>query len=98
MKQYRFKDCFDRGVLPFDFYIPEFNMCIEYQGEQHYRPVSIFGGYDSFKSQIKRDKIKKSYCKLNSIDLLIIPYWKVQDAEKIIIKRILKEGGQIGIY
>lgn len=93
IKQYRFKNCFDKGVLSFDFYIPEFNMCIEYQGEQHYRPVSIFGGDDSFKSQIKRDKIKKKYCKLNSIDLLIIPYWKIQDVEKIIMKRIIQKGG-----
>ncbi len=91
--QHRFSNCKDKNPLPFDFYIPEFNMCIEYQGEQHYRPVSIFGGDDSFKSQIKRDKIKKKYCKLNRIDLLIIPYWEIQNVEKIIIKRILQKGG-----
>lgn len=60
--------------------------------------VKVFGGDDSFKSQIKRDKIKKKYCKLNSIDLLVIPYWKIQGVEKIIIKRIIQKGGQIGIY
>lgn len=91
IKQYRFKNCFDKGVLPFDFYIPEFNMCIEYQGEQHYRPVSIFGGEDSFKSQVKRDKIKKKYCKSNNIELLIIPYWKIEDAEKILTKKLRRE-------
>jgi len=66
-------------------------MCIEYQGEQHYRPVSIFGGEDSFKSQIKRDKIKKKYCKSNNIELLIIPYWKIEDAEKTLIKKFRRE-------
>ena len=42
--QYRFNDCRHQRPLPFDFYLPEFNMCIEFQGRQHYEAVDYFGG------------------------------------------------------
>lgn len=42
--QKKFMDCRDKLRLPFDFYIPIQNICIEYNGEQHYRPFKIFGG------------------------------------------------------
>lgn len=44
-KQYKFKDCKDIRCLPFDFYLPNHNTCIEYDGEQHVRPAF---GEDSF--------------------------------------------------
>ena len=33
--QYKFKNCCNENVLPFDFYLPQYNLCIEYDGIQH---------------------------------------------------------------
>lgn len=60
--------------IHFDFYLPEENICIEFDGEQHFRPIDYFGGENTFKLTQKRDKIKNKYCKNNNIKLLRIKY------------------------
>jgi hypothetical protein len=72
--QYTFDDCKDVRKLPFDFYIPELNMCIEYDGEQHFKAVDHFGGEEGLKIRQLHDKIKTSYCEQNNILLLRINY------------------------
>lgn len=72
--QYRFDDCKYKGQLSFDFYLPEYNICIEYHGKQHYVPIEYFGGQKNFETQIRRDNIKKEYCNKNNILLIDIPY------------------------
>lgn len=74
-------------LLRFDFYLPKYNLCIEYQGEQHYKPVKYFGGKDSFVKQQKYDEEKRKYCKENNIQLIEIPYW---DFDKINEEYLLK--------
>ena len=74
IEQYKFKECKDKRELPFDFYLPNNNICIEYNGEQHYKPIDKFGGMDSFKTQQEHDKIKRNYCLEHNITLLEIPY------------------------
>ena len=69
-----FSNCIDKKPLPFDFYLPDYNSCIEYQGGQHYFPVDYFGGQEKFELQIQHDKIKFNYCKKNNIKLLCIRY------------------------
>lgn len=81
ISQHRFKDCKDILPLPFDFYLPELNICIEFNGRQHYTPINIWGGIDELKKIQYRDKIKKEYCNKNKIILLIIRY-----NENVIIK------------
>lgn len=58
-QEYRFGDCRYQRPLPFDFYLPDHNVCIEYDGQQHYFPVS-FGGQsqDDAKECFERNKIK----------------------------------------
>lgn len=73
-EQHKFIDCKFINMLRFDFYLPNENICIEYNGEQHYRPVSIFGGEKSFKTQILKDEIKRKYCIDNNIKLIVIRY------------------------
>ena len=73
-KQHKFDDCIYKRKLKFDFYLPDLNMCVEYDGRQHYEPVEKFGGDDGFKSVQIRDKIKTDYCKINNIKLLRIKY------------------------
>ena len=79
--QKRFYGCKDVKPLPFDFYLPEYNICIEYQGLQHYKSIEYFGGESKFKSQIKKDNIKKEYCQKNNIYLFEIPYYSNLDEE-----------------
>lgn len=74
--QHKFNDCKNINKLPFDFYLPDHNICIEYHGLQHYEPIKWFGGQDVFDKLIKRDKIKKNYCIEKNIKLIIIPYGK----------------------
>ena len=72
--QYTFDDCKNKKKLPFDFYLLEYNMCIEYDGLQHFEPIEFFGGEDGFKKRQYNDSIKTAYCKSNGIQLLRIRY------------------------
>lgn len=72
--QKKFKKCKDKRLLPFDFYLPTYNMAIEYDGEQHYKPIDWFGGESGFEYIKKHDQIKTQYCKDNGIKLLRISY------------------------
>ena len=89
LREYRFEDCKDVRTLPFDFYIPDLNICIEYDGEQHFTPID-FGGKgkefaeQKFKTQQIRDKIKTEYCKNNDIKLIRIPYWEFNNVGNIL--------------
>lgn len=74
VSQYKFLNCKYKKLLRFDFYLPEFNICIEYNGRQHYESVSYFGGDLGLEKTKKRDIIKKEYCKKNNINLIIIKY------------------------
>lgn len=74
VRQKRFSDCADKYPLPFDFYLPSYNLLIEYDGEQHYKPIRHFGGEKAFQIRHKHDLIKNNYCEDNGINLLRIPY------------------------
>jgi len=72
--QKKFKDCKNKRTLPFDFYLPEYNLCIEYDGEQHFRPSGFSNGIERFEMLKINDKIKTEYCINNNIQLLRIDY------------------------
>lgn len=91
IREYMFDDCLGRTLkrkIPFDFYLEEYNLCIEYQGKQHYEPVELFGGGDSFKKQIENDNIKRAYCKNNNINLLEICYKDFDNIEHILLNKL----------
>lgn len=80
--QKKFKGCINPKTnysLKYDFYLPDYNMCIEVDGSQHDK-VSYFGNMtkeqaeQSFKDTQERDIIKNKFCKDNNIQLLRIPY------------------------
>lgn len=79
-----FSDCVHIRALKFDFYLPEYNMCIEYDGKQHFQPVEYFGGMKNFQESQIRDQIKNEYCKTNNIILLRIPYTEFNNIEFIL--------------
>lgn len=70
------------GSQRFDIYCKRVNLAIEYNGIQHYFPVEIFGGKESFEKCIKRDNLKEQLCKDNNCTLYIIKYDNV-DYDKI---------------
>jgi len=72
--QKRFNDCRYILPLPFDFYLPKHNICIEYQGIQHYKPRCKFGGEKEFKKIKIKDLIKLNYCEEKKINLITINY------------------------
>ena len=61
----------DGHKLRFDFYLPDFDIYIEYQGKQHYEPVEYFGGIEGFNRQVALDEKKRKYAKGK---ILEIPY------------------------
>jgi len=73
--QKTFEKCVYRGKLRYDFYLPSYNLCIEYNGEQHYLKNSFYHkDEESFISLQERDLIKTQYCVDNDINLLIVSY------------------------
>lgn len=72
--------------LRFDFYIPEKNTVIEFQGLQHYEPREIWGGEEYLKKLQANDKRKKEFCKKNGIRFLEIPYTELRNLNNILLK------------
>lgn len=54
----------------FDYYIPDMQTVIEFDGEQHFEPVSYYGGLDAFIKTIRNDKLKMNYCFSNGIRVI----------------------------
>lgn len=74
VRQKEFLDCKDKKTLPFDFYLPNENLCIEYDGLQHFEPVDFWGGVKNLEYVQKHDQIKTDFCKDNNIKLIRIKY------------------------
>ncbi len=72
--QMKFKGCTFNRELKFDYYLPNHNTCIEYNGKQHYYVSSKFGGEEEFRLGKIRDNIKIQYCHENSIPLITIKW------------------------
>lgn len=73
-QQQKFDGCKYKHILSFDFYLPKDNICIEFDGRQHFEIVEKWGGIEYLKEQIIKDDIKNSYCKDNNIILIRIKY------------------------
>jgi very-short-patch-repair endonuclease len=77
----------------YDFYLPELNMLIEYDGRQHVMPAGNWGGVDHLVNTKKRDQSKNDLAKLLGIPLIRIPHTEYGNINKFIyvkIKRIYK--------
>lgn len=68
--QKTFEDCKNINKLPFDFYLPDYNICIEFDGTQHHKINHFFGGKEAFERLKINDKIKNEYCIKNNINLI----------------------------
>ena len=77
----------------FDIYFPNYNIAVEYNGEQHYKIVAVFGGEEGFIKTQNRDILKREKCKLNNCSLFEIKYgYNNNDYEQLVlnIKTIIK--------
>ena len=62
------------GLQSFDIYLPEKNIAIEYQGQQHYQSIDFFGGDEALKKTIERDELKKKKAEENDCILILVDY------------------------
>lgn len=81
-RQKKFDGCQNKKLLAFDFYIPSYNMVIEYDGEFHYQQIR--GLNNNLEYQQNNDNIKNRFCEENNIRLLRIPYWEKDNIEAIL--------------
>jgi hypothetical protein len=66
--------------LEYDIFIPNKRVAIEFNGEQHYKPVSVFGSGSNIQ-QFRRDQIKAQHAIANKIVLITIPYTMTDESE-----------------
>lgn len=101
-RQQTFDDCVDKRKLPFDYFLVDYNILCEYDGEQHYHPVG-FGCNDEQEAKEKflytqrHDEIKNQYCEKYNIPLIRIPYWERKNMNDYLINELIKIGVSINI-
>jgi hypothetical protein len=86
-QQKSFIGCKNKNSLKFDFYLYDFNLCIECHGQQHYKEIKYFYGKEGFLKRLKKDQIKRDYCIENDIMLIEIPYWERKNLEDYLINK-----------
>jgi hypothetical protein len=72
--QKTFDGCSFKSDLRFDFYLPKYKTCIEFNGPQHYQSIEFFGGDSTLEYNKIRDDIKIKWCNSNDIELIVIKY------------------------
>jgi hypothetical protein len=60
--------------LELDVFVPSLNLAFEYQGQQHFHPISLWGGSNGLQNLQERDKRKAKLCAKNGISLIAIDY------------------------
>ncbi len=78
------------GKLRFDFFIEKHNLLIEYDGQQHFKPIKQFGGEEYLKQLIIHDNAKNEYAITNKINLLRISYSEVKNINWILTNEFKK--------
>lgn len=79
-----------RQYLRPDFWLPDYNLFIEYNGEQHYEEVDYFFDDDwTFEDQQIRDEAVRRYCRDHGHNLMEIPYWDFKRIDEILTDKLL---------
>jgi hypothetical protein len=76
------------GRLILDGYCEELKLAFEYDGEQHYLPVKLWGGRSGLRKIQERDLIKDQLCIQNGVTLIRVPYTEKNNLEKYIKKQL----------
>jgi Zn finger protein HypA/HybF involved in hydrogenase expression len=88
--EYQYRVRVDGSYHYYDFFIPDQNLIIEFNGLQHYKSIEWFGGDNMLNYIKKRDLIKENFCKINNIRLLKIHYKDKNKIDQILQKEIIK--------
>ena len=70
-------------AMPYDFYLPDDNIIIEYHGIQHYVMTNYSDAEEIFKRNLRNDKAKVKYAHDNNIELIVIDCRVYTDEDKI---------------
>jgi very-short-patch-repair endonuclease len=97
IKEHIFSDCKNISYLKYDFYIPSMRTVIEFDGIQHFQPVSYFGGIETYEKLKVNDKIKNDYCEENYIDIIRIRYDQIDDIYQILWNSLKVHIKRLGI-
>lgn len=89
--EYKIPKCRNELPLYFDFYLPDMNTVIEFQGEQHYDDKYMKQGMSVLEKRIDRDNEKRDFCKANNIRLIEIPYWEKENTNIILERELLNK-------
>ena len=86
-REYRFRDCVRvERSLPFDFYLPDLDTVIEFDGVQHFQVVGKFG--EKSHNELKlNDEYKNKYCKEHNIKIIRISYKDIDKVDEILSKK-----------
>ncbi len=87
--QHSYEDCRNIKKLKFDFYLPEYDILIEYDGAQHFRVVKRFGGEEGFNKRKRNDTKKNKYADEKNVKLLRIAHFDFDNIEKILEDMLL---------
>lgn len=68
--------------LYLDFFLPDYNIAIEYQGNQHFKPISLWGGEQELYLRKERDKVKRKLCEKHNIKIFYLK-GKISNINKI---------------
>lgn len=98
-RQKTFEGCVDKRKLPFDYYLPKYNLCIEVDGRQHDSPQKFYNCSEEearkdFLLRKKHDELKTKYCLDNGIELLRIKEKDIKRSNKykeILYNKLIKE-------
>lgn len=98
--QYTFEDCINpqtNAKLKFDFYLPEYNILIEYDGAQHYK---VSGKWNDTKEKLQerqyRDELKNAFCYKKYLTLIRILYWDYNKLNnEYVLSLLTGQGGEV---
>jgi very-short-patch-repair endonuclease len=91
IREQKFDECRNVKKLPFDFYLPQWNLLIEFDGEHHFRYKGFWNaGRTTLEITQANDRKKNLFCKKNRIKLIRIPFNMVNKIERIITKEYSK--------
>jgi very-short-patch-repair endonuclease len=84
----------DPYLYRYDFFLPDYGLLIEYQGQQHFKPVERFGGELYFKQTVESDKVKKVIAEQGGYSLLRLGYWlSKHEGVEIALETVLRATG-----
>lgn len=91
LEQFRFTNenifCENKYIFV-DFYLPQNNVVIEFNGMQHYKPIETWGGEKAFEKQQIRDDAVATYCHKHKIKLIVIAYNEESKIKEILTKKL----------